>query len=91
MSTRCVRDDRFVAVMRLARCRWRCPTMPSPRRYYKLGKLAWFLQRPVPAAAALQKAAAVLVVTHGDGDSPLVRSLLQLLDEARAEIRHLGL
>ncbi|KAL4196394.1 hypothetical protein AMTRI_Chr04g245960 [Amborella trichopoda] len=53
-------------------------------QYYTCGKLEWFLGKTLNAVKSLTKAADILKVTHGV-TTPLVRDLMCLLEEARAE------
>ncbi|KAL4196392.1 hypothetical protein AMTRI_Chr04g245940 [Amborella trichopoda] len=53
-------------------------------QYYTCGKLEWFLGKTLNAVKSLTKAADILKVTHG-ATTPLVRDLMCLLEEARAE------
>jgi len=56
-------------------------------QFYKEGKLAWYFTQRERALDRLRKAAEILCTTHGS-KTHLVRELLRLCDEARAEKAH---
>lgn len=57
-------------------------------QYYACGKLEWFLESTMEALNFFEKAAKILVVTHGR-NSEFVTQLFNRIQEAHAEAAHL--
>ncbi|XP_058754215.1 histone-lysine N-methyltransferase ASHR1-like [Vicia villosa] len=56
-------------------------------QYYTCGKLEWYLEDTEEAVISLTKALDILRITHGT-NTPFVKELLMMLEEARAELTY---